>query len=80
MLYYFSTEGAEANFSCVKGAALATLMYKTSHIARPELGPYEGYGWSQADDKLTIRKISLARTNDQEHILWLHKRLQQEVG
>jgi len=36
----------------VKRAALATLMDKTSHIARPELGPYEDYGWSQADDKL----------------------------
>jgi len=28
----------------VKRAALATLMDKTSHIARPELGPYEDYG------------------------------------
>jgi len=37
----------------VKRAALATLMNKASHIARPELGPYEDYGWSQADDKLS---------------------------
>ena len=66
----------------VKRAALATLMDKTSHISRPELWPYEDYGvvtgWRQADTS-AIHKTSLARANDQEHILWLHKRQQQEL-
>ena len=35
----------------VKRAALATLVDKAAHVAKPEVGPVTNYGWSFADGK-----------------------------
>jgi len=58
-------------------AALATIIDKTAHVAKPQLPPFVNYGWALESPVLSTQS-AWPQTITQA-CMWLHQRMQQKL-